>query len=313
MPTTTIDVAQARAALFSTDPGCSRLEWHEIGRAAIAAGLSVDDLVEWSSTAANFRSDADVRRAFRGITSAGGTGPGTLFVKARAAGWRPDAPLPPPRPQQPVRLAHSAPAQLAALSNDWRDFFARLAPPAGPALAYLQARRCVIPPADGDLRWSQSLAHPSGYSGPALVALVTDATTREPLTLHRTWVRADGSKALVDPPRMLLGGHRKAGGVIRLWPDEAVTTGLAVAEGIETALSLAHAFRPVWACIDAGNLAALPVLAGIESLLIAADHDDAGIRAADACAARWAAAGREVHVAMPEQRKTDVNDLVVAA
>jgi len=54
------------------------------------------------------------------------------------------------------------------------------------------------------------------------------------------------------------------------------------------------------------------VLGGIESLLIAADHDDAGIKAAEACGTRWAAAGREVHVAMPEQRKTDVNDLVVA-
>ena len=33
---------------------------------------------------------------------------------------------------------------------------------------------------------------------------------------------------------MLCKGHRKAGGVIRLWPDDEVTDGLAVAEGIET-------------------------------------------------------------------------------
>lgn len=217
---------------------------------------------------------------------------------------------------EPVVARPAAPARrepAPVLSSDWRAFFARLEPVSGPALAYLKARCCVIPPADADLRWHPNLRHPSGHAGPALVALVTDALTREPLTLHRTWVRADGAKAAVDPPRLLLGGHRKAGGVIRLWPDEAVTTGLAVGEGIETALALAHAFRPVWACIDAGNLAALQALGGIESLLIAADHDDAGIKAAEACAARWAAAGREVHVAMPEQRKTDVNDLAVAA
>ena len=214
----------------------------------------------------------------------------------------------------PMRLAAPVRREPApALSNDWRDFFARLEPVSGPALAYLQARCCVIPPADGDLRWHSNLRHPSGHTGPALVAKVTDALTREPLTLHRTWVQAGGTKAPVDPPRLLLRGYRKAGGVIRLWPDDAITTGLAVAEGIETALALAHAYRPAWACIDAGNLAALPVLGGIESLLIAADHDDAGIEAAQACAARWAAAGCEVHIAMPEQRKTDFNDVAAAS
>jgi len=137
--------------------------------------------------------------------------------------------------------------------------------------------------------------------------------SREPLTLHRTWICANGDKAACDPPRMLLGNHRKAGGVIRLWPDDAVTTGLGIAEGIETALSLAHGFTPVWACIDAGNLAAFPVLEGIESLVIAADHDEAGISAANACATRWTDAGREVRIVMPDQAKTDLNDLARAA
>ena len=59
-----------------------------------------------------------------------------------------------------------------------------------------------------------------------------------------------------------------------------------VAEGIESALSLAWAFVPVWACIDAGNLAALPVLDGIEALTIAADNDPAGQAAAQTCATR---------------------------
>lgn len=178
---------------------------------------------------------------------------------------------------------------------------------------YLQARGCVIPPADGDLRFHPSLPHPpSGYVGPALVGLVTHAQTREPMSLHRTWVQADGSKADCDPPRMLLGGHAKKMGVIRLWPDECVTYGLAVAEGIETALSLAHAYTPAWACIDAGNLAALPVLAGIETLVIGADNDDAGITAAEACATRWTDAGCEVFVVTPEGEKSDLNDLARA-
>lgn len=178
---------------------------------------------------------------------------------------------------------------------------------------YLTARGCALPPPDGHLRYHRDLHHaPSGYSGPALVGLVTDAATGRPLTLHRTWILPDGKKAPVNPPRMLLGGHSKAGGVIRLWPDDVVTSGLAIGEGIETALTMAHAFVPVWAAIDAGNLAMLPPLLGIEALTIAVDHDRAGIDASTACADRWTRAGTEVRLAMPPRLGDDLNDLVTA-
>lgn len=227
--------------------------------------------------------------------------------------WRPDqrgtVQKAPARPQ----AARREPQRHEVLSAPRRDLWAGLEPPAGAALAYLQARGCRIPPADGDLRWHPALRHPSGYTGPALVALVTHAETRHPLTLHRTWVNADGTKANVDPPRLLLGGHAKKLGVIRLWPDECVSYGLAVAEGVETALSLALAYQPAWACVDAGNLAALPVLDGVETLVIGADNDDAGISAAEACATRWTDAGAEVYIVAPEGEKADINDLARAA
>ena len=206
------------------------------------------------------------------------------------------------------------PTRHETLSDFGRELWASCKLLGGDAVAYLEARACVIPPDDGDLRWHPELKHgPSGMIGPALVALVTDALTGQPLTLHRTWIRADGSKAPLDPPRMLLGGHRKAGGVVRLWPNEAVSQGLGIAEGVETALSLAHAFTPVWALIDAGNLAAMPVLDGIDALTIAADHDPAGVSAAEACAARWANQGREARIVMPEIPETDLNDMLRAA
>ncbi len=200
------------------------------------------------------------------------------------------------------------------LSDYWQRVWNDCRPLSGDGRAYLEARCCVIPPADGDLRYHPSLKHtPSGTAGPALVALVTDFVTGQPISMHRTWIRADGSKADLDPPRMLIPDHRKAGGVVRLWPDEAVTRGLGIAEGIESALSLAHAFSPVWACIDAGNMAALPVVAGIDSLLIGADNDTAGIAAARSCSANWMAQGREVSVVLPDRHKTDLNDLARAA
>lgn len=217
-----------------------------------------------------------------------------------------------------VRSDRPAPPQaqrFERLSEFGLEFWnaCRRIEPGDIATAYLHSRCCVIPPADGALRHHPALPHKtSGTSWPALVALVTDAITGEPLTLHRTWITSTG-KAPVEPARRLLAGHRKAGGVIRLWSDDYVTGGLAIGEGIETCLSLAHAITPVWSCIDASNLTAFPVLPGIESLLIAADHDDAGIKAARACADRWAEAGREVRIAMPPAAKTDINDLVVAA
>ena len=203
------------------------------------------------------------------------------------------------------------PVKHETLSTFGLALWADCVPVCGDGLLHLKARRCVIPPEGAHLRYHPALRHPTGYTGPGLVALVTDVLTGDPISLHRTWIKPDGTKADVDPPRMLLGGHRKQGGVIRLWPDEYVSHGLAITEGIETALSLAHAYQPVWSCVDAGNLAAFPVLAGIESLVIGADNDPAGQKAARTCATRWADADREVLVT--RQSANDLNDVVKEA
>jgi putative DNA primase/helicase len=307
------DYDHAREALRAIPPDLPRDEWVRAGMAAQAAGLGFADFDEWSSGADSYRADS-ARAVWRSIKP-GPVGAGTLYAMAcmfgwKRSGWRNAPSARPPRYQKAaVEPVERKPLSASELAR-WDTYGAV----SGAGLAYLQARQCVVPPADGDLRYHPAMRHwPTAYVGPALVALVTDAATCEPLTLHFTWVRSDGSKADIERPRLLLGGHRKAGGVIRLWPDESVSIGLGVAEGIETALSLAHAFAPVWACIDAGNLAALPVLAGIESLLIAADHDEAGIAAAQSCGERWAAAGREASIAMPPVPKTDINDIARAA
>ncbi|MDD5000802.1 MAG: toprim domain-containing protein [Thiomonas arsenitoxydans] len=178
----------------------------------------------------------------------------------------------------------------------------------GAALAYLQARACRIPPQDSHLRCNPALQHPSGYTGPGLVALVTDARTGQPISLHRTWVLASGEKAPLETPRLLAAGHRKAGGVIRLFPMERGQP-LGIAEGVETALSLAHADLPTWAAIDAGNLAALPVLRGVPELVIGVDADPAGEAAAKECSTRWLAAGRRVRLVRPDPGCGDLNDV----
>ncbi len=165
-----------------------------------------------------------------------------------------------------------------------------------PAGRYLTGRGCILPPDDSHLRWVDGHHHPCGYVGPALIALATNSITGEPQTLHRTWIdpTCSGQKAPIDKPRLLFGGLPKAGAVVRLWPDAEVTDGLAVGEGIETCLVAAQGFTPIWSTLDAGNLAAFPILPGIEALMIIADHDPAGLKAAEQCARRWHEAGREV-------------------
>ncbi len=213
------------------------------------------------------------------------------------------------------RIAFSPrPTKERKLSDYWRDLWNECVPLRGVAVSYLSNRGCCIPPADGHLRFHPNLKHsPSNYRGPALVALITDAESGDAISLHRTWIQANGDKAQIEPVRMYAAGHEKQGGVVRLWPDDAITNALGVAEGVETALSLAHALQPCWATLDAGNLRELFVLPDIASLVIAVDHDPAGIRAATACAERWTAAGCEVRMVMPDERKADLNDVARAA
>ena len=69
------DRSRALEALHTIPPDWPRDEWHKVGRAAIAAGLTTDDLNEWSAPAHNYKGESDVRSAFRTVTKDGGTGP----------------------------------------------------------------------------------------------------------------------------------------------------------------------------------------------------------------------------------------------
>ena len=113
-----------------------------------------------------------------------------------------------------------------------------------------------------------------GERRPALIALVRDVITDEPTGIHRTALTAAGAKL----GRKMLG--LKADGAIKL---AVATTELAIAEGVETALSATIlGFGPAWSMIDAGELGKFPVLPWIERLTIIVDNDigGAGQRAA---------------------------------
>lgn len=222
---------------------------------------------------------------------------------------------PPPAvaPQEPLEPRRGLARWAAALWAECRPI-----EPDDVAGRYLLGRRCALPPPDSDLRWHPAVRHHSGHVGPSLIALVTDAVTTEPLSLHRTWLAPDGSgKADVQPNRMLLKDHPVAGGCIRLTPDDEVTLGLAIAEGLETGLTAIAQGYPTWSCIDAGGLSRFPLLAGIECVTIIADRDPVnpntgkspGIHAARQCQRRWADAGVETRVWFADRLGLDLNDV----
>lgn len=178
-----------------------------------------------------------------------------------------------------------------------------------PAGAYLAARGLAVPEAP-DLLFHPDLTYWETRTGhPALVAVVRNAGG-EAAAIHRTYLAPDGSaKADVPKPRMMLG--RVSGAAVRLAP---VGEGgvLGIAEGIETALSVAQVcpVLPVWAALSAGNLEQVALPPETRRVVILADNDGAGLRAAERAAARFHAEGRRVWIATPPREGEDFNDLL---
>ncbi|MGY4800159.1 DUF7146 domain-containing protein [Teichococcus aerofrigidensis] len=173
---------------------------------------------------------------------------------------------------------------------------------------YLAGRGLPGLAASAALRFRQDVHHPEGGRLPAMVAAVMDAGGVI-IAAHRTFLSAEtGGKASVTPNKASLGPVW--GGAIRLDP---VAPELVIGEGIESSASAGRLLHlPAWAAISAGNLEKGLVLPpAVRSVVIAADRDLPGQRAAWAAAERWRAEGRTVRVALPDEHP-DFNDLLRA-
>jgi putative DNA primase/helicase len=141
-----------------------------------------------------------------------------------------------------------------------------------------------------DLRKLCDLSHAlrwhAGVS--AVVAKMTDAITGKTTGVHRTFL--DQNAAKID--RKMIGKQ----GVIRLTPDEDVTLGLGITEGVEDGLAILPRWSPIWVATSAGAIKRFPVFSGIDSLTIFADADEVGMAAAIACADNWISSGREARI-----------------
>jgi putative DNA primase/helicase len=176
-----------------------------------------------------------------------------------------------------------------------------------PAEKYLRSRGIEVPNEALDILRFHPYCPWQVGTRPAMVALVRDVVTDEPLGIHRTVLTADGRK--LDRPKLL---GPTLGGAIKL-SNDTIMGELAIGEGIETTLSATMlGYGPAWCVLDAGGIAKFPVLPWITRLIIAVDNDVSGTgqRAAAESKARWLAAGHRVRTVMPARPGEDLNDIL---
>ena len=207
------------------------------------------------------------------------------------------------------------------LRRTWRETVPLDHPAAHSVRRYLEARALgeVLRNPPKVLRAHPALEYWDGTRSlghfPAMIALFHGAAG-EPVTLHATWLRADGCvKAQVPSPKKILGApHRGAtkGGAIRLFEARGATLG--IAEGIESALSL-HLIRkvPVWASFCADNLQRIRLPEGLRKLEIGVDLDESGKGQAVAAALakrvmRWSPRTKVVYIKPELDGPGDLND-----
>jgi putative DNA primase/helicase len=145
---------------------------------------------------------------------------------------------------------------------------------------------------------------------PAMVCLVRNIVTNKQQAIHRTALMPDGTAIKRNGKTFRMSLGEISGGAIKLDPDEDVTQGLCIGEGVETCLSGRQmGLRPVWSLVNSGGIENFRILPGIEGLHIFAENDANGASAktVEACARRWYEAGRDVIIVEPDTAK-DLND-----
>lgn len=174
------------------------------------------------------------------------------------------------------------------------------------AETYLRSRgiTCELP---ASLRFHPGCWHsPSCKRYPAMVARVDGSAG---FAVHRTYLTPHGAKADIQPNKMMLGLTK--GGAVRLRGD---TGPLVVAEGIETALSIACGIIrgpfSVWAALSTSGMVSLKLPSTPRVITIAPDTEEAGQSAAYQLAEKAHSLGWDVSILNPPYG-SDWNDVLI--
>lgn len=242
---------------------------------------------------------------------------GTYWTVTTEQAGEQEQPKPAPA-QQPVSGQSAADEKVRnRLKRTWNESVSLLDPSSEPARLWLKRRGLEeVLKSEAmlrNLRYHPKLAYRSdaeeriiGYF-PTIIALVVDPTGR-PVTIHRTYLSADGRKAsdvhpLVDEPRKVMAypsDRQLSGAAVRLGDATPI---LGVAEGLETALAVYLATGiTVWPCLTTAYMKKFLPPEGVQQVIVFADKDlkEGGENAAKELVQRLWEMGLKARIATPQ-------------
>jgi len=228
-----------------------------------------------------------------------GSGLPSLYTRGR--------PLDSPAYHRPLSTLGAGPAPTPKWPTEeriqrWKEWWDRASTDHSILRQYLRSRGLVVEP-------PQALRLGLWRNQPVMLARVQDATGAM-RAMHLTFLHGPGLDGKWNKEKILAQGSRPSGGAIQLYGLEP-TQPLAVCEGIETGLAVHQATGwPVWACVSAGGLASVQLPPQAGEVVVCADNDQAGLKAAKKLVWRLLSEGRRVRLAVPPVAGADWLDML---
>jgi putative DNA primase/helicase len=176
-------------------------------------------------------------------------------------------------------------------------------------VTYLKNRGINIVPPNANVMSKSCAANCLDKRFPAMVStIIDDFDDNNIIGAHVTFLTLDGTARIAGDTPRLTRGKAKGGFVVCGEPDPEKP--LIIGEGIETTLSAMQLAGglPGIAGLSAANLPAIRKLPPCTEVIIAADNDDPGRKAAAQLAERLEYEGRKVRIALPPVDDDDWND-----
>ena len=226
-------------------------------------------------------------------------------------------------PSELVVAPTARPSKVARALGAWRS---AISATGTFVQGYLQGRGIVSPPPASIRFLPRQRNWIDGKTYPVMISLVqrvpgADERKQNGALLidagaHFTFLQAGGvngpvRKAATNSCKPTLGQLRYGG--VWLTPVNEIDE-LAVAEGIETALSVQQITNlPTVAALSAAGMRSVRWPPRVRRLWIAADNDEVGRGAAKVLLERALRAGLQAHIKLPARGKNDFNDLLLGA